>query len=90
MGDSAYIAGKYEDAVRAYETVEKKYPQSPLRVRAIFGIAQSYEGLDDLDNARRRYKEIEKEYPSPKVVAIRLAGLAKRAAKRNKLGVPIK
>jgi TolA-binding protein len=90
MGDSAYIAGKYNDAIAAYEVVERKYPSSLLRARAIFGIAQSYEGMDDIPNARKRYKEIEKEYPSPKVVAIRLAGLAKREAKRNQSGAPIK
>lgn len=90
MGNNAYIGGKYKSAIASYEVVEKKHPPSPFRVRAIFGIAQSYEGMDDVANAKRRYKEIEKEYPSPRVVAIRLAGLEKREAKRNKKGVPIK
>ncbi|MFH1262444.1 MAG: tetratricopeptide repeat protein [Pseudomonadota bacterium] len=90
MANNAYIAGKYDRAIAAYEAVSAKYPKSLLRVQAIFGAASSYEEIDDIDNARRRYKEIEKEYPSPKVVAIRLAGLEKRERMRNKPGVPIK
>lgn len=90
MGNNAYIGGKYDKAVAAYETVARKLPQSVFRVQAVFGAGSAYEEMDDVENARKRYKEVEKEYPSPKVVTIRLAGLEKREAKKNKPGAPVK
>lgn len=84
MGNNAYIGGRYKAAVKAYQTVEDRFPKSPFRVQATFGMANAYEEMDDIKNARLKYKEVLKDYPSPKVVQIRLQGLLKREQKRKK------
>jgi TolA-binding protein len=89
LGNNAYIGGKYEEALAAYETVEKRYPSSSMRFQATFGAGSAYEELEEWGKAREKYNAVLKDYPSPGVVEIRLRGLEKRFAKKNKAGTPI-
>jgi TolA-binding protein len=86
MGNNAYIGGKYSDAINAYKTALERFPKSKLKVQIIFSLGAAYEEMDDWENARAQYHLVENQYPSPKVVEIRLKGLAAREKKKSAIG----
>ncbi|HEX2962506.1 MAG TPA: tetratricopeptide repeat protein [Ignavibacteriales bacterium] len=63
--------GKYTEAVDAYETLVKDYPQSPRAPKVLFEIGKLYEGktvknvpeTESLKKAVEYYSRIFKEYP---------------------------
>lgn len=63
--------GKYTEAVDAYETLVKDYPQSPRAPKVLFEIGKLYQGkavkniseTESLKKAAEYYSRIFKEYP---------------------------
>jgi TolA-binding protein len=55
---------KFADAIKTYEKLVKKYPQSPLRIESLYRIANIYtSGLQDYPSAVAAYERIVQSYP---------------------------
>lgn len=82
-GTNAYISGKYSMAIQNYDKVLSLFPETKFKTDVIFGLASSYDELDDFEKASLYYRQIQNSYPSPKVIEIRLAGMEKRKQKKS-------
>ena len=82
-GTNAYISGKYEMAIENYQKALNLFPETKFKSDVIFGLASSYDELDDFEKASTYYRQIKDTYPSPKVIDIRLAGIEKRRQKKS-------
>jgi tetratricopeptide (TPR) repeat protein len=56
-------AGRYEDALRHYEMILKLPQWAGYRDRALFGIANSYFRMEDLDKAGKWFGNIKEAFP---------------------------
>lgn len=74
----------YQDAIDAFESFLKKYPQSPLVPQARFGIASCLEEMDQLEAAYHAYEALKSTYPSPSVIQVKLVRLRERKAQRSR------
>lgn len=83
IGNAYYMEGKYDIAIEALKQVMRHHSQSEYAIEAQFLMAQCYENSDRLQNALQIYENIQGRYTSPEVLAIRIAELKKRIAKRK-------
>lgn len=81
--DNSYISGKYEQAIEDYHKLNQLFPESKFKTDALFGLASSYDELDEFEKAKSLYDEVMGTYPSRKVIEIRLQGLEKRRQKKS-------
>ena len=56
-------AGRYEDALRYYETIFKLPQWAGYRDRASFGIADAYRRMGELDKAQKWYANLKEAFP---------------------------
>lgn len=63
FAETALKEGAYEHAERAYQELLQGYPKFPHKIRANFGLAQSYQGRGLLDKAISWYEKIIRTYP---------------------------
>ena len=56
-GRALHLAGQYDDAVAAYEALEKEFPKSPWLRRARFGRAVSLARKGDFEAAEQIYRQ---------------------------------
>lgn len=88
-GNNAYIGGQYDVAIKNYAQLLNAHPSESLLAQAQFGIAASYEEIDEFNLAKKYYQDSKKNYPTPNVIDIRLVGLEKRRLKKEKLSPKI-
>ena len=81
--NNAYIGANYENAIQDYRRALERNPDSKYRIDTLFGLASSYDELDDFTRAENYYRQVIDLYPSRKVVEIRLEGLKKRREKKK-------
>jgi outer membrane protein assembly factor BamD (BamD/ComL family) len=72
------MMGNYEDAIKEYTLLIKKHPGTPFRIKSEFGIASSYEEMDELEKAYILYKNLKDKYPNPKVIETKMKHVLKR------------
>ncbi|MGD9032830.1 MAG: tol-pal system protein YbgF [Desulfobacteraceae bacterium] len=60
---ASFKEGKYEDAMRGFETLIKKYPDSDRADNAQFWIGECYMGIKKYEKAILAYQEVIKKYP---------------------------
>ena len=60
---ASFKEGKYEDAMRGFETLIKKYPDSDRADNAQFWIGECYMGIKQYEKAILAYQEVIKKYP---------------------------
>lgn len=60
---ASFKEGKYEDAMRGFETLLKKYPNSDRADNAQFWIGECYMGIKQYEKAILAYQEVIKKYP---------------------------
>ncbi|HTK83297.1 MAG TPA: tetratricopeptide repeat protein, partial [Bacteroidota bacterium] len=59
IGNNHFALKKYRDALQAYNDVVQQYKEFPLQVeKAHFGLAKTYEKLNDRKQARSEYQKI--------------------------------
>ena len=75
----------YYKAISAYKSFINSYPNSEKKIEALFGLASTYEEIDELDLAVEIYESIKEFYPSPNVILIRLERLRERHSNRTGL-----
>ncbi len=67
-GSSAFAAGDYKDAVKAYTDLKDWYPFSKYAILAELKIADSYYHLKEYDEAIIGYEEFEKMHPKNEAI----------------------
>lgn len=67
-GSSAFTAGDYKDAVKAYTDLKDWYPFSKYAILADLKIADSHYHLEEYDEAILGYEEFEKMHPKNEAV----------------------
>ena len=67
-GSSAFIAGDYKDAVKAYTDLKDWYPFSKYVILAELKIADSHFHLEEYDEAILAYEEFEKMHPKNEAI----------------------
>jgi tol-pal system protein YbgF len=60
---ASFKEGKYEDAMKGFEALIKKYPNSDRSDNAQFWIGECYMGLKQYEKAILAYQEVIKKYP---------------------------
>ena len=75
--------GKCKQAMAAFQSFLKTYPQSRFVPQARFGIASCFEELDRLEEAYKAFSELKPVYPAAKVIEIKLSRIKERIAKKG-------
>jgi hypothetical protein len=75
-----YDRGASKTINKVLESVSR---DTKFKTDVLFGMASSYDELDDFERAKSYYKQIESIYPSPKVIEIRIKGMEKRKSKKS-------
>lgn len=78
IGNALYAAGKFQDAVAAYQKVTANYAQSNSVPSAYYKMGLSYQSLKQDDLARKALETVIKNYPD----ALAEAALARQALER--------
>jgi tol-pal system protein YbgF len=78
IGNALYAAGKFQDAVAAYQNVVTNYAQSNSVPSAYYKMGLSYQSLKQDDLARKALETVIKNYPD----ALAEAALARQALER--------
>jgi outer membrane protein assembly factor BamD len=68
-GSSAFVAGDYKDAVKAFTDLKDWYPFSKYAILAELKIADSHYHLKEYDEAILSYEEFEKMHPKNEAIA---------------------
>jgi TolA-binding protein len=64
IGDSLHAAGKYREAIAAFQKVTTDYPQSDSVPAAWYKMGVTYEALKQPELARRSFETVIKNHPS--------------------------
>ena len=64
-GQAYYYLNQYDEARETYEIIMDKYDaEEPKYADAMYGLAQSYEGLGNIDQARQLLSDIKRQFPN--------------------------
>ncbi len=83
IANALNMGGRCRDALKKYDEAEKEAPEE-IKVLAIFGQAECYEELDDLDKAYELLGKIKASYPSPAVVDLKMKRIKRRKILRRR------
>ncbi|MCP3874859.1 MAG: outer membrane protein assembly factor BamD [Desulfobacteraceae bacterium] len=67
-GSSAFVAGDYKDAIKAYTDLKDWYPFSKYAILAELKIADAHFNLEEYDEAIFAYEEFEKMHPKNEAI----------------------
>ncbi len=84
-GHSLVKAGKYKEAVAAFQAFLKQYPSGALAANALYWIGFSHVGLSDFKGALQSYQRLLKEYPSSPKAPDALLSLARAQVQMNEV-----
>lgn len=83
IASSMNMAGRCKEAIKKYDDVIKEASEE-LKALAVFGQAECYEELDDLDKAYEVLGTIKKSYPTPAVVDLKMKRIKRRKILRRR------
>jgi TolA-binding protein len=63
LGNEAFQAGRFNDAVEIYKRLTQTYPTDPKAADAVYFKGQSYTSLKDWDHAIGAYQQLYEKYP---------------------------
>lgn len=76
-------SGKYKDAVAAFQTFLKQYPEGSLAANALYWTGVSYAALSDFASALTSYQRLLKDFPSDPKVPDTMLSLARAQVQLN-------
>lgn len=83
QGDTLNASGKCQEAIVKYETLQKT-PDHKVRSLAVFGMANCYEELDNLDKAYDLLDSIKDSYSTPHVIELKMKKIKRRKILRRR------
>lgn len=84
-GQDLFMAGRYEDARRAFASFLASYPRHSLSDNALYWIGETYYSARDFEKALEKFSEVVDKYPEENKApdALLKAGFSYKEMKRN-------